>query len=462
MTARTTLAARQFAVLFAFAGLLSFVGIAEKNSETVEFAVVGVCALAMAAVTMSLPWARWRASVALLLLVPAITLMGVAQGTHLLPARTYGSLFVLVFAWIGAHYPPRTSLWVLPLAAIGYAVPVFAAPRDAPFSVPGFIVTMSVCVLIAETISRALAAQAESQREAARSAETMRLILDTAAQPTVALDMAGKVTIANRAAATELGFDDGAQLVGLELHDVMHHTRRDGTPYPAEECPLFSALRSGASAQLAAEMFFKRDGSTFFGDFHLAPVHYNGATVGAVSTFSDVTQRRKEERETHARLADSQRAALTDPLTGIGNRRHADAFLAAVGPGDAIALVDIDHFKRINDEHGHAAGDQMLRKLAEHLAAQVRANDDVARFGGEEFLVLLTGGSSTAVAAMERISHSWAEKSEGVTFSAGVAAHTAGRPVIETLAAADRALYQAKALGRDRVVAAEPVQSVRA
>jgi diguanylate cyclase (GGDEF)-like protein len=242
----------------------------------------------------------------------------------------------------------------------------------------------------------------------------------------------------------------------------MHHTKRDGTPYPPEECPLQTALAQGEPARLADEMFFKRDGSTFFGDFHLEPVHYNGATVGAVSTFSDVTQRRRAERETRARLLDSERAALTDPLTGIGNRRHADAFLADVAPGDAIALVDIDRFKRINDENGHAAGDEVLRKLAEHLARQVRANDHVARFGGEEFLVLLSGGSSTAVAAIQRIAHAWTDISDGVTFSAGVAAHTAGRPVIETLAAADRALYQAKARGRDRVVAADPGEAVRA
>jgi diguanylate cyclase (GGDEF)-like protein/PAS domain S-box-containing protein len=462
MRAWTTLAARQFAVLFAAAGAMSFVGIAERGSDPVEFAAIGIVALVMAGITLAVPWVRWPDRMALVLLVPAIVLIGLAQGTHLLPARTYGSLFILLFAWIGAHHPPRTSLWVLPFIAVGYTVPVLAVPHDAPFSVPGFIVTMSVCVLIAETISRALAAQGESQRDAARSAETMRLILDSAAQPTVALNLSGDVTMANRAAAEALGFADGAQLVGLELHDVMHHTKLDGTPYPPEECPLFTALARGEPARLAAEMFFKKDGSTFFGDFNLEPVRYNGATVGAVSTFSDVTQRRREERETYARLLDSERAALTDPLTGIGNRRHADAFLAAVGPGDAIALVDIDHFKRINDEQGHAAGDLVLRKLAEHLERQVRTNDHVARFGGEEFLVLLSGGASTAAAAIERISHAWADVSDGVTFSAGVAAHAAGRPVIATLAAADRALYEAKARGRDRVVAADPGEAVRA
>ncbi|HET6816739.1 MAG TPA: sensor domain-containing diguanylate cyclase [Mycobacteriales bacterium] len=462
MQERSTLAARQFAVLFAVAGLLSFAAIAERGSEPLEFAVIGVVGLALAALTLLLPWARWSRASALLLLAPAFLLIGVAQGAALLPARTFGSLFVLFFAWVGAHQKPRTSFWVLPFAVVAYVVPIVAAPHDAPFSVAGFVVTMSVCVLIAETISRALAATADSQRQAARSALMMRLILDSSAQATVALDLSGVTTMANRAAAEALGFEEGEQLVGLELHDVMHHTKRDGTPYPAVECPLYAALATGESAHLEAELFFRRDGSTFYADFHLEPVRHEGATVGAVSTFNDVTQRRRVERETYARLADSERAALTDPLTGVGNRRRADAFLAALVPGDAVVLVDIDHFKRVNDEHGHAAGDDLLRRLAEHLAQQIRAGDHVARFGGEEFVLVLAGGSSTAVTAVERIAEAWAHVSDGVTFSAGVAAHTAGRPVIETLAAADRALYQAKSQGRDRVVAAASADAVRA
>ena len=462
MNERATLAARQFAVLFAAAGVLSFAAIAEHGSEPLEFASVGVLALLTALGTLWLPWSRWPEPVALLLLVPAFVLIGVAQGTHLLPARTFGSLFVLIFAWIGAHQRPRMSLWVLPFAAVAYVIPVVVAPHDAPFSVPGFIVTMSVCVLIAETIARALAATAESQRQAAQTALMMRLILDSSAQPTVALDMAGAVTMSNRAATEALGFEEGDDLVGLELHDVMHHTKRDGTPYPAVECPLYSALAEAEAAHLEAEMFFRRDGSAFFADLHLEPVRRGDATVGAVTTFTDVTQRRRADRETRERLADSERAAMTDPLTGIGNRRLADAFLAAIAPGDAIVLVDVDHFKRVNDKKGHVAGDDLLRGLAHLLVQQVRADDNVARFGGEEFLLVLAGGSSTAVAAMERIARAWAEVSGGVTFSAGVAAHTAGRPVIETLAAADRALYQAKAQGRDRVVAAPPAEPVRA
>ncbi|HET7312465.1 MAG TPA: sensor domain-containing diguanylate cyclase [Mycobacteriales bacterium] len=462
MVQRTTLAARQLALLFAAAGLLSFVAIGERGSEPLEFAGIGAAALAAAAVTMLLPWTRWPNQVALLLLVPAFVLIGLAQGTHLLPARTFGSLFVLLFAWIGAHERPRTALVVLPFAAVAYVIPVLAAPHDAPFSIPGFVATMSVCVLIAETMSRALAATAESQRDVARSALTMRLILESSPQPTVALDMAGLVTTANPAAAAALGFADAEDLIGLELHDVMHHTKRDGTPYRSTECPLYTALSAGEPAYLEAEMFFRRDGRAFFADFSLQPVRHGDATVGAVSTFTDVTQRRQAERETRARLVDSQRAALTDPLTGVGNRRQADAFLAAVVPGDAVVLVDVDHFKRVNDDQGHVAGDEVLRRLAGLLVQQVRADDHVARFGGEEFVVVLTGGASTAVTAVERIARAWAEISEGVTFSAGVAAHTAGGTVIETLAAADRALYEAKAQGRDRVVAASPGEPVRA
>jgi diguanylate cyclase (GGDEF)-like protein/PAS domain S-box-containing protein len=462
MTARRTLAGRQMAVLFAAAGVLSFAAMAEHDAPRGQFALLGVAALASAAMAVRLPLARRWASSDLLLVGPAFALVGAAQSTGLLPQRTYASLFILVFAWIGAHHRPRTSIYVLPVGAVAYVVPVVVEPHGTMLSWPGFLVTMSVCVLIAETMARAIASGVASERDAARTAQTMRLILDSAAQPTVALDLAGNVRIANRAAVAALGYDDAGQLFGLQLHDLMHHTKRDGTPYPAEECPLFDAMAAGRPAQLDGEMFFRRDGSAFFADFDLQTVRHDDDTVGAVATFSDVTQRRRAERETHERLLHSQRAALTDPLTGVGNRRQADVFLASVAPGDAVVLVDVDLFKRVNDEHGHAAGDDVLRRLAVHLAGHVRADDHVARFGGEEFLLLLAGGASTAVVAVERIAAAWAEMSQGVTFSAGIAAHTAGRPVLETLAAADRALYEAKAQGRDRVVTAHPGGAVRA
>jgi len=449
-------------VLFLAAAVLSAASLARDDAHSVAWAFIGLAALLSAVLAVALPWTRWRRDSDLLLLVPAFALIAAAEMTDLLPSRTFGALFILLFAWVGAHRPPGRALWVLPFAAVAYLVPLLTTSQQIPFSVLGFLVTFAVCLLVAEALARTIRAGASAQQDAFRTAETMRQILDSSPQPTVALDLDDRVTVANPAAAAALGVRDRQQLIGQELHDVMHHTRRDGTPYPVEECPLFAALRAGTPAHLEGELFFRADGDAFYADFRLEPVRHDDEIVGAVVTFLDVTKRRRAERETRERLHDSERAAMTDPLTGVGNRRHADSFLAAVTPGDALVLVDIDHFKQINDAGGHAAGDAALRALAQHLAGHIRSNDDLARFGGEEFLLLLTGGASTAVAAVERISRAWVETSPGVTFSAGVAVHVDGRPVLETLAAADRALYAAKEQGRDRVVAADDRGAVRA
>ena len=141
--------------------------------------------------------------------------------------------------------------------------------------------------------------------------------------------------------------------------------------------------------------------------------------------------------------------ARTDPLTGLANRSRLDATLAGLGPGDAVALLDLDHFKRFNDTHGHPAGDALLRDFAACVSGGTRRGDLVFRYGGEEFLLVLpAAGVGEPSAVVQDLARRWQEERPGVTFSAGVA--SAGEP--DPVAAADARLYRAKALGRDRVV----------
>jgi len=161
---------------------------------------------------------------------------------------------------------------------------------------------------------------------------------------------------------------------------------------------------------------------------------------------------------------DFKRAALRDALTGIPNRRFADetlAEVAAAGARLAVMMVDIDHFKHVNDTWGHAVGDAVLKRVSGMLAQQTRRDDVVARFGGEEFLVILNGAAPEltpmiaerfrrAVAQMEIANEGGPEQ---VTVSIGVAAWPGGEASpSDLLAAADGALYEAKESGRDRVV----------
>lgn len=143
-------------------------------------------------------------------------------------------------------------------------------------------------------------------------------------------------------------------------------------------------------------------------------------------------------------------AAHTDVLTGVPNRRDLDLRLNTASPGDALVLCDLDHFKALNDTLGHHVGDTVLADFGAMLRATVRGADYFARYGGEEFLLLLP--ATTVVQAqvtLARMRAHWTTLRPELTFSAGIAACTAERAHPETLAAADRALYAAKAAGRD-------------
>jgi two-component system cell cycle response regulator len=172
-------------------------------------------------------------------------------------------------------------------------------------------------------------------------------------------------------------------------------------------------------------------------------------------------------------VEETQRAATTDPLTGIMNRR---ALLAALDVEQArserhgypmsLLLLDVDHFKLINDERGHPMGDQVLTALGQLLAHQARKTDLVGRWGGEEFVVVLSGAHESGAriaaerirSAVERMSVS-DEQSQRVpvTVSIGIACLEVNDNAEVLIARADRAMYQAKASGRNRVVVSPTV-----
>jgi diguanylate cyclase (GGDEF)-like protein/PAS domain S-box-containing protein len=151
----------------------------------------------------------------------------------------------------------------------------------------------------------------------------------------------------------------------------------------------------------------------------------------------------------HAEAQSWRTLAATDPLTGLTNRRGAEEALHRLRPGDAVVLLDLDHFKRLNDEEGHAAGDDALRRFAVALRSVCRMGDTAVRWGGEEFLLLLpSAGTVGARAWVERLRREWAGTRQGApTFSAGICITGAG--VRDPVALADRALYTAKEAGRD-------------
>jgi diguanylate cyclase (GGDEF)-like protein len=191
------------------------------------------------------------------------------------------------------------------------------------------------------------------------------------------------------------------------------------------------------------------------------------AVAMLMARMSRIRQRLSQQREELARaLAQLQVIATRDELTGLPNRRQMQALMDQEllrsqrhRHDFCIAVLDLDHFKQVNDTHGHAAGDEVLRRFAAAAQAALRGTDVLARWGGEEFLVLLPDtGMPLARAGMERLREQIAampiELANGarvsLTVSIGLTGYRRGETLAQTLARADQWLYQAKAEGRNR------------
>jgi len=219
----------------------------------------------------------------------------------------------------------------------------------------------------------------------------------------------------------------------------------------------------------------------------VTPIRSAGKPIGCVEvlnktgeqSFDDDDRRVLEAFSVHAALAienagqyeTTKTEAITDPLTGLCNRRELEQRMAAelnhavrYGGPVSVVMMDLDHFKRINDTYGHQAGDKVLREVAKLLRRLSRSSDVVARYGGEEFVMVLPHtGKQQAVEAAQRLRQAveslrvwWAGVPEPltITISCGVTSVRLGEDnAASVLARADRRLYQAKAEGRNRVCA---------
>ncbi len=301
-----------------------------------------------------------------------------------------------------------------------------------------------------------------AERSLRASERLNREIIAGLLEGVLVIDTQSYVVHANEAIAQLFGVsvDD---LVGRPLSGVpVDLLDDDGRLLSPDRLPLERALR-GESVRSEVMRLVRRDGSLLWVEAQSNPLMDDeGELSGAVASYDDVTLRVEQDRRT-------RHEADTDPLTGLANRRALERTLASAlaraaarGRTSAVLMLDLDGFKAINDQHGHAAGDAALREVARRLRRCVRERDLVARLGGDEFVVLLTDVGGSSGAAAEACARVDAALSEPIALehaevplraAIGVATFPAdGADAPSLLAHADRAMYAAKGAKNGRKV----------
>lgn len=297
-------------------------------------------------------------------------------------------------------------------------------------------------------------------------ADVYQQVLDLLAEGVYFVDRDRRVTYWNKAAERLSGYA-AQEVIGRRCADnILRHVNELGVQLCLKGCPLAATIQDGQTRETEIYMHHK------FG--HRVPVvvratpmrDKSGAIVGAIEVFSNKVNEARVLQELEA----LRKETLADPLTGIGNRRYAQMVMRSLEmslaehqvPFGAI-MVDIDHFKKVNDALGHAAGDLVLNMVAKTLSNGLRALDVPCRWGGEEFLLLVSNTNAKALLGLaERlrmlVESSWLDhegKTVRVTASFGAAISKGEETAKGVVERADKMLYKSKNEGRNRVTIEE-------
>ena len=298
-----------------------------------------------------------------------------------------------------------------------------------------------------------------------------RQLLDQLHDGVYCLDTDRQITFWSKGAERITGYP-ASEVVGRSCADniLMHVDKRGKQICLSGNCPANKVIQGSGTQEVDVFLHHKNG--------HRVPVSVRtskleddeGKVIGAVEIFSE----RYDKLAMEEQLAELQKLSLLDALTKVGNRRfgeeelrsHMNAFERNGVPFGAL-LLDLDHFKAINDTHGHDTGDRVLKMVAGTLAANVRSFDHVSRWGGEEFLVILANVDLPRLRTIADKLRSLVRASRltdhtppvRVTVSIGAALVTGGDSVRGLVNRADQLLYQSKSAGRNRVTCQQPAGS---
>jgi diguanylate cyclase (GGDEF)-like protein/PAS domain S-box-containing protein len=383
-----------------------------------------------------------------LVLAIAVALTGLLILESGVAAGQFGSIFVWTTLVTAYFFPRRTAVahlvWLLAVYAVTLAV-VESTAGYSPVSRWLFTaVSLTGVMLLVTTI---VARREQASLRGRRFFELSRDMLCT-------FDRSGNAIELNSAWEDSLGYS-AAELRALPPFALVHPDERERNRRGVE------SLFAGAEGVGFENRYLAKDGSWHW-------LHWSATLAPDESLIyaraTDVTELKRVESERENLLTEVAVLARSDALTGLPNRRVLDdqlpremARARRTSSELCLAILDLDHFKAYNDAHGHLAGDVMLRDCAIAWDSELRGEDTIVRYGGEEFLVVLP--DCTFEQAAEIIERLREVTPGGQTCSAGLACWDFTELAVNLVGRADSALYRAKAAGRDRLVRAPRIES---
>jgi len=286
-------------------------------------------------------------------------------------------------------------------------------------------------------------------------------LLDSLHDGVYFVDRDRRITYWNKGAEQLTGYV-ASEVIGKQCFDnLLMHVDDQGCALCLTGCPLARTIADGERRE--AEVYFRHKlGHRVPVCVRVSPiVDSAGSIVGAVEVFSDVTAKKNTER----RVGELESLAFCDSLTGAPNRRYAEMKVEQAiqeveqfGRCIGLLMIDVDHFKQVNDQYGHGTGDDVLRATCKTLTHSLRSGDTVGRWGGEEFLVIVMDVHSSALTAFaERCRMLIAEsgipaanESVRITISVGATLISQGDSVQTAVKRADELMYSSKMSGRNR------------
>ncbi|HWO83335.1 MAG TPA: sensor domain-containing diguanylate cyclase [Solirubrobacterales bacterium] len=381
-------------------------------------------------------------------------LAGVVAATSLLIYESgiavgqYGTIFVWSTLVASIHFPRRVAAVHLGWLLAAYGTVLLLVESTAGYSP----LTRWLFTLISLTVVMLLITSIVARR--ARADERARHFFDLSRDMLCTANMDGYFVELNEAWTQALGYSLD-ELRAIPFVELVHPEDRERTE--AESAGLFE----GAETLSFENRYLAKDGTWHWlrWSSQLSP---DESLVYARA--ADITEVKQIEAEREELLDQVREMARRDALTGLPNRRALEEQLPQAmararrrRSSLSVAILDIDHFKTYNDTYGHLAGDEVLRACAKAWDSALRAEDTIARFGGEEFLVLLP--DTPPEEAGEIVERLRAKTPMGQSCSAGLACWDYAESIDELLGRADQALYLAKAGGRDQMAEAPLARS---